>query len=442
MGLAIGAVAHAATSRPAWVTSQLYSFNHQFAATNSTELAAKMSTMAGSPFQFYRGTAHIFFQDMLTRPGSAYATTQSGFTWLSGDMHIGNFAADRDSKNDNRFAVNDFDEGYLGQYVWDLRRLAASLVLAGRENAIADADISTAINTLVGSYVDKLGEFKGSSAELTYKLKSSNTSGAVQDVITKASNNSRSDLLAEYTQVSGGVRSFKNLPDLVAANSSTTTAISAAMSSYIASIPASKRKSASYYGVKDIHQKLYSGVGSLGKLRYYVLIQGPTSDTTDDRILEVKQTIVSAVATASGGRLPASAYGYNEGCRAAKTLRGQLLDADELSGCAYVNSTAYFFREKSPYKENFDYTVLTTAGKLNTASDYLGKALAVAHALADQDYDATIVSYSIDKQISDAVTSKSGLKAEIVTFAFDYAAQAQLDWQAFVAAYNAGTPMY
>jgi uncharacterized protein (DUF2252 family) len=79
---------------------------------------------------------------------------------------------------------------------------------------------------------------------------------------------------------------------------------------------------------------------------------------------------------------------------------------------------------------------------LNTAATYLGQALASAHALADQDYDVSIVSYSIDKQVSDAVTSKSGLKSEINSFAFDYATQVTLDWQAFVAAYNAGTPLY
>lgn len=59
-------------------------------------------------------------------------------------------------------------------------------------------------------------------------------------------------------------------------------------------------------------------------------------------------------------------------------------------------------------------------------------ALASAHALADQDYDASVVTYSIDRQVADAVTSKSGLKSEIVAFAFDYAAQVNLDWQAFV----------
>lgn len=53
-----------------------------------------------------------------------------------------------------------------------------------------------------------------------------------------------------------------------------------------------------------------------------------------------------------------------------------------------------------------------------------------------------MVSYSIDKQVTDAVTSKSSFKTELVSFAYDYATQVSLDWQSFVAAKNAGTPLY
>lgn len=53
-----------------------------------------------------------------------------------------------------------------------------------------------------------------------------------------------------------------------------------------------------------------------------------------------------------------------------------------------------------------------------------------------------VVSYSIDKQVSDAVTSPSAFKTEVINFAYDYATQVNLDWQAFVAAKNAGTALY
>jgi uncharacterized protein (DUF2252 family) len=441
--LLCASAAQAATSRTSWVVSQIYSYNHPFAATDSTDLATKMSTMTADAFDFYRGTDHIFYQDMLTLPASSYTTTQTGYTWIGGDAHIGNFGAWQDSSGNNVFSVDDFDEGYLGQYVWDLRRLATSMVLAGRVNGVADSDITTAINTMVGAYVSEMNTFMGSSAELSFQLKNGNTSGAVQTTISNSKSDTRATLLSKYTQVTSGVRSFQTIANtLVTVNSTTYNNIAAAMNSYISSIASSKQYAASYYQVKDIRQKLGSGVGSLGKLRYYVLIEGPSTSTSDDVILELKQETTSAVAEVDNGQLPAADYNNNEGNRVAMTAKAQTLNADVLTGYATINGLTYYFHEKSPFEEDFDYTQLTSAGKLNTAATYLGQALASAHAISDQDYNSTIVPYSIDKQVSSAVTSTSGLESEISTFAFNYAAQVNLDWQSFVSAYNAGTPLY
>ncbi|WP_260858437.1 DUF2252 domain-containing protein [Paraburkholderia sp. BCC1885] len=442
--LLYASAAQAQTSRPSWVVTQIYNYNHPFAATDSTDLATKMSTMAADAFDFYRGTDHIFYQDMLTLPASHYTTTQTGFTWIGGDAHIGNFGAWQDSGGNNVFSVDDFDEGYLGQYVWDLRRLAASMVLAGRANGIADSDITTAIDTMVGAYVNEMNTFMGSSAELSFQLKNGNTSGVVQTAISDSKGDSRSNLLGKYTQVTNGVRSFQNIANtLVPVDSTTYNNIAAAMSSYVSTISSSKQYAASYYQVKDIHQKLGSGVGSLGKLRYYILIEGPSASTSDDVILEIKQETTSAVAEASSnGQALLSADNSNDAARVALTNKAQTLNADVLVGYATINGMTFYFHEKSPYEEDFDYTQLTSAGKLNTAATYLGQALASAHAISDQDYNSAIVSYSIDKEVSNAVTSTSGLESEIASFAFSYAAQVELDWQAFVNAYEAGTALY
>ena len=434
--------ANAASSRPSWVVSQVYNYNHQFAATGSADLATKMSTMANSPFLFYRGTAHIFYQDMATLPASLYTSVQTGYTWLGGDTHLGNFGSVRDSGGTQVFAAGDFDEGYLGQFVWDLRRMAVSMILAGRENGISDADITTAINTMAGAYLDKMDAFKGTSDELTFQLKSGNTSGVVQDTINAGAANSRSSLLSKYTQLNGAARVFQTTAQLQVVPAATYNALVASMGDYVNSIASSKRYASSYYAVKDIRQKLGSGVGSLGKLRYYLLLEGPSSSTSDDVIVEMKQSVPSAVTAAANGRLPASTYAYNEGNRVARTLKAQLINADVLTGYTRANNMDFFLHEKSPWQQDFDTTALTSGGKLNTAATYVGQALASAHAIADQDYDATVVSYSIDKQVTDAVTSKSSFKSELVSFAFDYATQVSLDWQSFVAAKNAGTPLY
>lgn len=62
--------------------------------------------------------------------------------------------------------------------------------------------------------------------------------------------------------------------------------------------------------------------------------------------------------------------------------------------------------------------------------------------MADKDYDGTLNSYSIDKEITDAVSSKTGFKTETLNFALQYAQQVQLDWSAFVAAAKNGAKLY
>ncbi|WP_432723575.1 DUF2252 family protein [Jeongeupia wiesaeckerbachi] len=441
LSLAVPA-AFAATSRPSFVTTEIYNYNHPYAAQASNELATKMSKMNGSAFYFYRGTNHLFFKDTTTLPASSYTNGNTAFTWLGGDTHLANVGAQRDSGGKSVFSVNDFDEGYLGQYVWDLRRMATSIVLVGRENGISDSSITTAINTFVGAYVDKLAAFNGNDDEKTFQLASGGTSGYVKTNIDDANGNTRADLLAKYTSVSGSTRKFQNKSDLVTVNSGTYSMIAGAMSAYIASISPAKQYAASYYTVKDIHQKLGSGTGSLGRLRYYILIEGPSTSTSDDVILEVKQEASSAVATVLPGQLPSSAYAGNEGNRVARTAKAQVLNADVLVGATTINGQPYFIREKSPFQEDFDTTQLSSSSKLNTAMTYVGQALASAHALADKDYDNTVVPYGIDAEISSAVTSKSGLQAEIAAFAFSYADQVALDWASFKSAYSAGTPLY
>jgi uncharacterized protein (DUF2252 family) len=265
-------IATAATTRPTWVVNQLYSYNHPLAAQLPGELATKMSKMAVSPFAFYRGTAHLFYQDMKTQPTSLYCNTACTQTWLNGDLHLQNLGGFRDASGNFVYDSNDFDESYWGPYLWDLRRIAVSIILAARENGLSSSDQTQLVNDFLDSYANKMGEFHGSDNELGYRLTSSNTSGVVKDTIAQAAAQTVSSFLSKYSSVSGGVRTLLTKSDLVAVSATDYRTITQAVASYAATIPASKRYAASYYTVKDIRQKLGSGIGSLGRYRYYVLI--------------------------------------------------------------------------------------------------------------------------------------------------------------------------
>jgi uncharacterized protein (DUF2252 family) len=194
--------------------------------------------------------------------------------------------------------------------------------------------------------------------------------------------------------------------------------------------------------VLDIHQKLGTGVGSLGRLRYYVLVQGASASDKDNVILDFKQEATSAVAIAAPGQMPATDYANNQGERVALTAMAELINPSALIGQTTINGQQYFVEEKSPFEEDFDYTKLSSHKKLITAMTYVGQALASAHAHSDEHYDSAIVPYNISVAVTNAITSKTGLEGEISAFAFGYADQVTLDWTSFKAAYSAKTPLY
>ncbi len=452
LALAAASPASAPAQRSDWVVSGIRAYNQPFAAiAASGELDAKMKTMARSPLNFFRGTNHLFFHDMRTLPASAYVTPATGRTWLTGDAHLGNFDASRDNAGKTVFKLSDFDEGHRGQYVWDLRRLAASMVLSGRANGLSDDEIRKGVEAMVGAYADKMRVFAGGDEELGFQLVAANTAGAVADTIAKAEVRPPMAVLSKFTQLNLGKRTFRTLPELAAVSQADYRGIVDAIGAYTDSIPPSLRRPAGFYAVKDIRRKLHSGLGSLGRLRYYVLIEGASAAVTDDVVLEMKQQSVSAVAFATE-RTSSIDGSRSDGARAASTARAMLVRADALTGDATVSGVPYYVHENAAQQKDFSAKPLRTAQTFVAAAAYFGQALASAHAVSDRDRDPSITyegiagegaaDDDIDARIAAAITSRGGLQTEIADFALAYAAQVQQDWQDFVLAYKQGTPLY
>jgi uncharacterized protein (DUF2252 family) len=439
-----GLIAQAATPRSSWVQNEIYQYNHQFAGQLPNELATKMQKMSVSAFAFYRGTAHIFYKDLNSLPSSSFTNTPTASTWLSGDMHLMNMGVIRDSNGKNVFDTTDFDEGYLGSYIWDVRRMAVSILLAAQENGLSSSDRQDIVKAFLDAYLDKLKEFKGTDKELSYSVDNSNTNGVVNDLIQKSVGQSRSSFLSKYTTInSSGKRVFLTTSELQALSGSAYSAIASGMNGYIASIASSKRYTSSYYTLKDVRLKLGSGTGSLGRYRYFLLIEGVSSSTSDDVILEMKQEITSTVAIAAPNRLPASAYNFNEAQRVVMSVKSMLSNTDPLVGYTNVGNISYFIREKSPFQVDFDYTLLTSQAKFTDAMVYQAKVLAKNHALSDKDYNPSIVPYSQDKEITDlAEPNRSAFKTDVLNFALNYATQVEYDYNSFKSLYQNKATLY
>lgn len=109
--------------------------------------------MLFSPFTFYRGAALSMAADLATTPTSGLRVQ------LCGDAHLSNFGAFASPERRLVFDVNDFDETLPGPFEWDVKRLAASLAVAGRDNDFSAKQRRRVILAGVGAYRSALREF-------------------------------------------------------------------------------------------------------------------------------------------------------------------------------------------------------------------------------------------------------------------------------------------
>ena len=106
----------------------LNEFDEQCMNLNEDNRKEKYTKMMESPFRFFRGSAYLFYYDMTKIPFS-FHTPADKPTWIQGDLHMENFGAFQNEKGEIVYDVNDFDEGYIGSYLYDILRMSVSIAL-------------------------------------------------------------------------------------------------------------------------------------------------------------------------------------------------------------------------------------------------------------------------------------------------------------------------
>ncbi|KRF41201.1 hypothetical protein ASG96_10610 [Terrabacter sp. Soil810] len=109
--------------------------------------------MLVSPFTFYRGAALIMANDLSPTPRSGFISQ------ICGDAHLSNFGVFASPERRLLFDMNDFDETLPGPWEWDVKRLAASFEIAGRDRGFAPADRRTIVTACVAEYRSRMQQF-------------------------------------------------------------------------------------------------------------------------------------------------------------------------------------------------------------------------------------------------------------------------------------------
>ena len=408
-----------------------------------TAFRRKYRSMAADPFSFYRGTACLFYADMQGR-ADRWTDERTGRVWIQGDLHAANFGTYMDGEGVLVFDVNDYDEAYLGHFMWDVQRLAASLAVLGWTKALPDGDIAQLITTYVRGYLDQVHSFVNSDRDHEWSLRLGTARGAVRDALLVAQLSTRVDLLDRVTVVEHHARRFRLSSTVTELAEPERAVVEAAFQGYLDTIPGSKRLGSVTYELKDVVRKSGFGIGSAGLPAYNLLVEGRTQALENDVVLTMKQGGVAAPSRIVHDP-QAQAYFQHEGHRTAVSQRALQAHADPWLGWASMNGgphdgVGFVVKEFSPYEADLDWSALTEVEDMVEVLEQLGRATAKVHCVSDVDDVTTPL---VDFQTEDAIAAvvlgaEDDLVADVVAFGLDYGARARADHALFVEAFRNG----
>lgn len=396
--------------------------------------------MSESPFRFYRGAAGIMAADLAETPRSGIRTQ------LCGDAHCLNFRLLASPERRLMFDINDFDETLPGPWEWDVKRLSASFVIAGRANGFSDRQRSSVVREAVRSYRERMRSFaqlgnldvwytRFEADELEQQFTpvlSAKVRERWEHTRDKARGHDTLQVFDKLTHLVDGERLIASDPPLImrleellpqAERNALKIEISRLIERYARTLQSDRRFLLESYRLADIARKVV-GVGSVGTRCWIVLMLG--KDDEDPLFLQAKEADESVLAPYAG----ASEYA-TQGERVVSGQRLMQATSDIFLGWERVTGIDgkrrdFYVRQLRDWKgiaitENLSPKTMAIFARL------CGATLARAHARSGD--RIAIASY---------LGGSDAFDRALATFAELYADQNEKDHQALVNAIQAG----
>jgi uncharacterized protein (DUF2252 family) len=396
--------------------------------------------MLVSPFAFYRGAACVMTSDLA-------ATARSGLrAQLCGDAHLSNFGVFGSPERRMVFDINDFDETLPGPWDWDVKRLAASVELAGRDNGFSKPARSGMVLTTVRTYREAMQSFAAhrhldvwyASLDIEQILDQSRSQvgrqrlNATERNLAKARTKDSLQAHEKLTQEVGGRRRIISDPPLIvpmdefvkgARREQLEQQVREIIRGYRASLQADRRHVLEGYNFADMAHKVV-GVGSVGARTWVILLLG--RDDQDPLFLQAKEAHPSVLERFLGkSKYPNSGQRVVAGQRMMQAASDIFLGWQRAQG-ADGTERDFHLRQLRDWKFSVDIAALDRV-LLTTYGGLCGWTLARAHARSGD--RIAIASY-----LGKADTFDKAITA----FAVAYADQTERDHEALAAAVKGG----
>ena len=383
----------------------------------------RMGRMAASPFAFLRGSACVMARDLAETPITGFPVV------IDGDAHLNNFGMYGTPQRQVVFDLNDFDEAVLGAWEWDLKRLVASVNVAGRQNGLNARERAAAVERCVTGYranVNRLQEMGVLDVWYLHAypdrdnplVKVDPKSRAVlAKTLAKALRTDNRTLLPKVADhgTDGSWTFREDPPILTKVDKTTRDKVVKGLNDYALSLTPERRFMLGRYHVADVAHRVV-GVGSVGTRAYLVLLFGNGDD--DPLFLQVKE----AAAPAHGPFTPKiPGYDHN-GRRVVIGHRALQASSDPMLGYTRIDGRDYYVRQMKNLKASMPVEFLTGAA-FNFYAWACGAILARAHSRTGD--PARIAGYCGNSSVFDEA---------LATWAESYGDQTEKDHAALVQA--------
>ena len=331
-------------------------------------LSEKYRRMAVSPFSFFRGAVSIMAADLASHPFTGLNVQ------LCGDAHVQNLGSFATPEGHLVFDINDFDETIAGPWEWDVKRMAASIVLAGTDSNHGRASNQRAVETFACNYCQTLQTLAGQPILIAarHQIHRLTKSQAVTAALDQAERAKPADLVQKYSEPDGrGEMRFKKIAhQLWRVLGQSRKNILESLPLYRQSLAPDRVHLFDFFHEKDVAFKIV-GTGSVGLRDYVVLMEG--NGPKDILFLQIKQELHSAYAP----YLKHTHYDH-QGRRVVEGQRRNQIVSDLLLGWTSIGDDDYLVRQLNDHKGSVDIMKLRGEG-LDSLASVAGELLARGH---------------------------------------------------------------
>ncbi len=375
----------------------------------------KYELMAQSPFGYFRGAVPVMAADLAVQPNTGIISQ------LCGDAHVRNLGAYAAPDGRLVFDINDFDETIHGPFEWDLKRMAASVTLAGRGSGHKDGSARRAVELCIERYAAQMRAFaKMPQLEIgRFQVHRLGQVEPIHEALLKAERATPQHTLEQLTEPApdtakdkaGARRRFKEAkPMLTRVSGSQAAAVLASLAPYREMLEPQRQHLLSFYRPVDVAFKVV-GTGSVGLRDYCVYFEG--NGPGDPLFLQIKEEPDSGYAP----YLPDAQPLQHNGQRVAEGQKSMQMQSDPFLGWTHIGGRQYLVRQLNDHKGSIDLEDLAGGG-LAAFAEVCGELLARGHARSSD--PLVIAGY---------LGSGDGFAEALGKFGALYADQTEKDWE-------------